>query len=139
MIFCFLVFAPMAEAFLSFWIGRRSKAARDLFVQLAVVANAALSMVLLVSGGKVGEVVSLGGVCGLGLNFTADGFRRIYVVIAAWMWLVTTLFSPRYFAHYRNRNRYYLFVLVTLGATQAIFLSADLKQLMPEQTHRRRE
>ena len=66
------------------------------------------------------------GVCGFGLNFTADGFRSIYAVIAALMWLVTGLLSPEYFAHYHNRNRYYLFLLITLGATEAIFLSADL-------------
>ena len=36
------------------------------------------------------------------------------------MWLVTSLMSPEYFAHYRNRNRYYLFLLVTLGACIAM-------------------
>ena len=34
-------------------------------------------------------------------------------------------FSREYLSHYRNRNRYYLFLLVTLGATEGVFLSAD--------------
>ena len=62
----------------------------------------------------------------MGLHFTLDGFRGIYVVIAAFMWLMTILFSVEYFAHYRNRTRYYLFQLITFIATEAIFLSADL-------------
>ena len=119
-----LSFAPIGAAFLSFAIGRRSKQARDVFVQLVLWMNFALAVALGFTGGEA--LASLGGVCGMGLNFTADGFRRIYVIIAAWMWLVSGQFSPAYFAHYRNRNRYYLFLLVTLGATQAIFLSADL-------------
>ncbi|MDE7429630.1 MAG: sodium:proton antiporter, partial [Lachnospiraceae bacterium] len=49
----------------------------------------------------------------------------IYGTIAAFMWFMTTLFSSEYFGHYRNRNRYYLFLLLTLGATEGIFYSAD--------------
>ena len=122
-----LVFMPMAAAILSFLIGRKTKKGRDLFMRLVVLMEFILSVLLLVQG-KNGEniMVSLPGVCGMGLNFTVNGFRRIYVVIASFMWLVTGQFSPEYFAHYRNRNRYYLFLLVTLGATEAIFLSADL-------------
>ena len=122
-----LVFMPMAAAVLSFLIGRKSKSGRDLFVRVAVAAEFILSLMLLISGSTAEDLmVSLPGVCGMGLHFTLDGFRRIYVVIAALMWMVSGQFSPEYFAHYRNRNRYYLFLLVTLGATEAIFLSADL-------------
>ena len=120
-----LVFLPMVAAVLSYLVGRRSKVGRDWFVRAAVVAEFVLSLLLLCSGEEE-ALVSLPGVCGMGLHFTVNGFRRIYVVIAALMWLVSGQFSPEYFAHYRNRNRYYLFLLVTLGATEAIFLSADL-------------
>ena len=120
-----LVFMPMAAAILSFLIGRKSKEGRDLFLRFTLVLEFALTLLLFFCPGEAG-IVSLEGICGMGLHFTADGFRKIYVVIAALMWLVTGQFSPEYFAHYRNRNRYYLFQLVTLGATEAIFLSADL-------------
>ena len=123
-----LVFGPMAAAVLSYLIGRKSKPARDKFVCLTVVGEFLLSLCLLLwYGNTAGEaLVKMGGICGFGLTFTAGGFRSIYAVIAALMWLVTGLFSPEYFAHYRNRNRYYLFLLITLGATEAVFLSADL-------------
>ena len=121
-----LIFLPMVGALLSYLIGRRSKPGRDLFVRIVLAAEFVLSLVLLVLGSHGGLLVSMPGVCGMGLTFTLDGFRQIYVVIVALMWLVSGQFSPEYFAHYRNRNRYYVFVLVTLGATEAIFLSADL-------------
>ena len=118
-----LIFMPMAAAILSYLLGRSSKQGRDLFLRLALAAEFILSL-LLFARGTEDILVSMPGICGMGLHFTLNGFRRIYVVIAALMWLVTGQFSPEYFSHYRNR--YYLFLLITLGATQAIFLSADL-------------
>ena len=119
-----MVFFPIAAAFLSFLLGRKTKPGRDFFLWTVLGMEFAMSLGLFVFGEP--GMVTVPGVCGFGLNFTVDGFRSIYAVIAALMWLVTGLFSPEYFAHYRNRNRYYLFLLVTLGATEAIFLSADL-------------
>ncbi len=122
-----MIFLPIVAAFLSFLVGRKTKTGRDCFVQAVVGAEFLLSLLLFFNScGAEAVLVQLPGVCGFGLNFTVDGFRCIYAVIAALMWLVTGLFSSEYFAHYRNRNRYYLFQLITLGATEAIFLSADL-------------
>ena len=120
-----LVFGPMAAALLSFLLGRKTKIGRDMFVWAVVAAEFVLSLLLFFRSTET-VLVTVPGVCGFGLNFTVDGFRSIYAVIAALMWLVTSLLSPEYFAHYRNRNRYYLFLLMTLGATEAVFLSADL-------------
>ena len=66
------------------------------------------------------------GIAGFRIYFQLDGFRFIYAFITAFMWLCTTMLSHEYFGHYRNRNRYYFFTLMTLGATMAVFLSADL-------------
>ena len=123
-----MVFGPMAAAVLSYLMGRKSKTCRDGFFRMVVAGEFLLSLCLLtLFGGGAGEtLVRLPGVCGFGLTFAAGGFRCIYAAIAAFMWLITGLLSPEYFAHYRNRNRYYLFLLVTLGATEAVFLSADL-------------
>lgn len=65
-------------------------------------------------------------VCGLGLHFRMDDFRMIYGGIAAFMWMMATLVSGEYFQGHRNVRRFYLFLLVTLGATMGVFLSADL-------------
>lgn len=122
-----MVFLPMAGAFVSYLTGRKSKSARDLVVSLIAISEFVLSILLVVTHANVqGITVGLPGVCGMGLYFTVDGFRAVYGSIAAFMWMMTAIFSKEYFAHYRNRNRYYLFQLITLGATEAIFLSADL-------------
>ena len=122
-----LIFLPMATAFLSYLIGRKNKTGRNYFVCGTAVLEFCLSLLLLwnlriLEGAKT----VLPGICGMGLSFTVDGFRAIYGIITAFMWMMTTLLSAEYFGHYRNRNRYYLFWLITLGATEGIFLSADL-------------
>lgn len=122
-----MVFMPMVGAFVSYLIGRKSKAGRDFFVKFITILEFCMSLKLLIdSDGFDGLLVFVPEICGMGLSFTVDGFRVLYATIACFMWMCTGLFSEEYFAHYRNRNRYYLFQLLTLGATTGIFLSADL-------------
>ncbi len=126
---CGLVFMPMAGALLSYGAGKKDKKARDYFVAGVTVLEFVLAVLLLfryTSGSMTENMTNLSEICGMGLKFSVDGFRAVYACIAAFMWMGTALFSVEYFGHYRNRNRYYLFQLITLGATEAIFLSADL-------------
>ena len=122
-----MVFMPMAGAFVSYLVGRKNKKVRNYVVSGIAIAEFLMSALLVgQSSSYEGLLVSVPEVCGMGLNFTVDGFRVWYAAIACFMWMVTAIFSDEYFAHYRNRNRYFLFQLLTLGATTAIFLSADL-------------
>lgn len=68
---------------------------------------------------------TIANVCGMQLTFTATGLHLVLACIASFIWMMTTIFSDEYFAHYRNRNRYYFFMLASLGATLGVFLSAD--------------
>lgn len=122
------VFLPMAAGLIGYGIGRFHKKARNLFADIITGVTFLLCGILLlqvVTGTAVGRTGTIPYVCGMGLHFTLDGFRAIYGTIAAFMWFMTTLFSGEYFSHYRNRNRYYLFLLLTLGATEGVFFSAD--------------
>lgn len=65
-------------------------------------------------------------ICGYGLLFEVDGFRGIYATIAAFMWAMVCIFEKEYFLHHENTNRFYMFLLWTLGATLGVFLSGDL-------------
>lgn len=124
-----LIFVPIAGAVVSYMTGRRSKKCRDYFACGITVLEFSLAVCLLcryTAKGMPEAAAFLPGVCGMGLSFTVDGFRAVYACIAAFMWMGTSFFSMEYFGYYRNRNRYYLFQLITLGATEAIFLSADL-------------
>ncbi len=118
-----LVLLPMAAAPASYLTGRRSKPARDWLVLAVCAAEFALSLALLTAG--EGTLV-LTQWCGLGLAFQSGGLRTALAVLAAAGWLVGTLMLREYFAHEKRRNRYYVFWLLTLGATQGVFLSADL-------------
>ena len=123
-----IVFLPMIAAFLSYGIGRKHKDGRNYFADIITGVTFVLCVILTIqvmTGTAAEADVAIPYVCGMGINFTLDGFRALYGTIAAFMWFMTTLFSREYFGHYRNRNRYYLFLLLTLGATEGVFFSAD--------------
>ena len=125
---CSVVFVPMAAAILSYIMGRFDKSARSYFADIMTGIIFGLSLYLFIrmlTTDTAEIMVEIPHVCGMGLHFTLDGFRAMYGMIASFMWFMSTLFSKEYFEHYRNRNRYYLFLLLTLGATEGVFLSAD--------------
>ena len=109
---------PILCAAASYAIGRRSASARDRFAVCAGLAELALCIWLLFLPAQEGRL--------LGLTLELDGFRKVYCLVIAFLWAMTLLFSPWYFAHHHRRNRYYFFNLMTLGATLGVFLAADL-------------
>lgn len=124
-ILLFLVLFPMIGAIVSYLIGRKNKTYRDYFAVFVTITEFLVFAYLFVTFQEEKEFL-WEGFCYIGLSLKLDGFRVLYGLIAVLMWMMTTLFSKEYFAHYRNRNRYYLFTLLTLGATVGVFLSADL-------------
>lgn len=117
----FLVFFPMIGGLIGYIIGRRNKKARD-FWAMAVTLAVCVGAFLLI--GKE-EGYTAVGICGLGLQMENGGFQLILAILTGVIWFLTTVFSREYFEGDRNRNRYYLFMLLTEGATMGIFLSAD--------------
>ncbi|MBO4782156.1 MAG: sodium:proton antiporter [Lachnospiraceae bacterium] len=105
---------------------RLRKTFRDFLVVCAVILECLLYALCIYSSGKNGNTLHINKICGLGINLRFGGFRTIYVGVALLMWTATALFSREYFAHYHNRNRYYFFYLITLGATLGVFMSDDL-------------
>lgn len=126
-----LLCIPFFGAALSWIIGRVSKEKRNLFACIVTAGECLVFFVLFLlffvgqKGGFRQMYLETGGF-GMGLHLCLDGFRSLYCFVAAFMWMMVTLFSGEYFGHYRNRNRYYCFLLLTLGATVGVFLSADL-------------
>ncbi len=118
-----LIVLPMLASVVSWLLGRASKPWRDRFAVFAGLAELALAVLFWFC--RDAER-TLPWIMGLGLRFQIDGFRRVYVLIIAFMWAMTLLLSPEYFAHHHNRNRYYFFNLLTLGATMGVFLAGDL-------------
>ena len=92
------VFAPIIGALLSYLIGRFHKTARDYFADLLVVAEF-VGVVILFAAYDVSVPLSfeIPGFAGFGLHFIWDGFRSVYALVAAIMWMMTTIFSKEYF------------------------------------------
>lgn len=138
-----LVFFPFVAGLLSFGVGRmcagRGNAEkkggqenlRDGIAILSAVAEFAVMLAFAISvygSGSMESKVSLviPGVCGWTVSFSLDGFRMIYGLVASFMWMMAAILSREYLTHHKNRNRYYLFLLWTLGAAMGVFLSANL-------------
>lgn len=121
------VFLPMLGGAVSYLIGRKSKTVRDYAVWAFAAAEFAIA-VFLTAAAYEGSIASasIAEICGMGLSFKLDGFRALYVLISSFMWLAASIFSKEYLHEERNRNRYYFFWMVTLGATAGVLLSADL-------------
>lgn len=100
---------------------------RDVLTLFTVIGTFCC-VVALPSHGSIG--FALPGVCGLGLSFATDGLRLTLCLLAAFLWLMTTLFSREYMAHSAHKTRYALFLLLTEGATLGVFFSADLYTLL---------
>ncbi len=116
-----LVFWPMLAAVVTYFAGKGRPALRSGLVVFTALSELTLTVLC--------AVKCMGSVCDITtcrIGFEMDGFRAIYACIVAFMWAMTALFSPEYFAHYHRRSRYYFFFLMTLGATMGVFLSSDL-------------
>ncbi len=123
MLIACMVFGPFLCGLVSFLIGKKNENARDLFVIAVTAAELLLSFLLW----REMPSLTIGGILPSGLTFTTDGFRSVYAVVTALMWAFTTTFAKEYFKEEReNLNRYWFFVIVTLGATEGVMLSADL-------------
>ena len=126
-ILLFLVVFPLVGAFVSYLIGKKNKSLRDYFAAFVCIVDLVIMFLLfarVASGEEFNYYVP--NICGWTLHFQLDGFRAIYGTICALMWTMTSLFSHEYFHHYRNRNRYYFFLLLTFAGTMGVFLSGNL-------------
>jgi hydrogenase-4 component B len=134
MILAFLVFYPFVGGLLAYLAGRKSESLRNTIASFVAVSELAVMIYLLMTFGVHAHGHHEGAMLecfvpyfgGFGLNFTLDGFRLIYATIVAFMWAGATLLSGEYFKHHHFTDRFYLFLLWTMGATMAVFLSADL-------------
>ncbi len=126
-----LVFYPFLGGLYGWFAGLKNEKIRDYIADFVTVSEFLFMAALFVlyGGSDPAETIAgchIAGICGFGLSFTLDGFRLIYGTVASLMWMMTTILSREYFTHHANRNRFYLFLLLTFGATMGVFLSADL-------------
>lgn len=136
MILAVLVFYPFFGVLLCAIACRKGESVRNIAADFIVISEFVITLLLFARGASVSGVGINGAeafytcylpeICGMGLTFTMDGFRLVYSTAAAFMWMMTMLLSGEYCKHHENTNRFYYFMLATLGAVMGVFLSADL-------------
>lgn len=119
----FLILFPMAASVAVFPLRKRSREYRNRFVQAVPMVELAAAALLLF---LPDAALELPGICGLGLQLAAGNLGRLLILTAAFLWAMTGLNCPSYFASAEGCNRFYLFWLLTLGALMGVFLAADL-------------
>jgi formate hydrogenlyase subunit 3/multisubunit Na+/H+ antiporter MnhD subunit len=125
----FILLFPFVCSFIGYAIGRKSEKYRDIFNTIMT------AIVLLVTTMLYKYVViqpielSVPYIMGTGLHFKLDMFRYVFVWLTVMIWFLTTLYSTHYLMSHRNRNRYYLFFMLTLASTIGIFISENFLNL----------
>lgn len=126
------VLIPIAGAFAAWFAGPRSEKLRDaLAVGTAAVAFACvLAMFPSVMVRHVPVAFELSKVFfAVGLRFAVDPMSWLFAFFTSFVWLAATVYSTAYMDHEQKRDRYYLFLLISLGANLGVVLAADLFSL----------
>ena len=118
---------PMAAAPAACWLasGDKRRGYAVMAGSILIVLVCAACLLLAAFQGREASL-SLPLWMGFGFTMRADAFRALYALVISFMWLLTALLSPEYFAHGHGHGSYLLFTLVTLGASVGVFLSDDL-------------
>lgn len=120
---------PMFGAIISYLIGRKHRKNGERVTLVFAVLHAAITLLTVFAYRKgvwPAAGLTAAGFGGLGVHFVLDGFRVILLCLTSFMWLVSMLVSPGYFGESAKKNRYYCFLMLTLGAVSGVFLSGDL-------------
>ena len=121
-----MVFLPVFAAFEAYWLCRRSERAAGLFSVAVTALIFAMSVSLFF---LPAQRVEAPGFFALGLSLRTGSLRTVMTALASFLWLMTALASPEYFAGAQRNARYYCFYLWTLGPLLGVFLASDLMTL----------
>lgn len=124
-----ILILPFLASMIGFYLGRRSEKLRDAFNILFTAIEFLLVIILFpqLTNGPV--EVSVPHIMGTGIHLKVDLLRYALLFITALIWLLTTMYSTQYLIKYKNRNRYYLFFMLTYATTVGMFMSANMLNL----------
>ncbi len=124
-----LVLIPAFGAVVGSIIGKDNEKDRDVFnIAITGLELVAITMMYPIVSEQTMHL-AFEEVLGTGLYLKLDMLRFIFIWFTAAVWFLTTLYSTQYLIRYENRNRYYMFYMLTLSATIGLFLSENLLNL----------
>jgi formate hydrogenlyase subunit 3/multisubunit Na+/H+ antiporter MnhD subunit len=123
------VLIPLIGSLLVFLAGQYSVKLRNVCAVLTalVTFGAVLSMYPLVQHGPI--QYQFAKVLQLGIHFRVDFFGFVFAALMSMIWFMATLYSTAYMSHEHAQNRYYIFLLSTLGHCLGVVLAGDLFSL----------
>lgn len=62
----------------------------------------------------------------LSITFRVDSLGFFLALLASFLWLLATVYSPRYLTHSHAHTRYYTFMLLAQGGCIGVFVTGDL-------------
>lgn len=125
----FITIFPLISSFIGFALGKKDESYRDTFnIIMTGITFAAVTYLYKYVAVETIEI-SVPYIMGTGLHLKLDVFRYIFVWITSFVWFLVTIYSTQYLISYKNRNRYYLFFMLTLWSTVGIFISENFLNL----------
>lgn len=123
------VAAPWAAAVIIFALGERRHRARTV-VGLTAALTASVAAVGVAVAAASGDLATIGvPLLGTGFALAVDRLGALFAVVAAVLWLVTTVYATGYMSHGANKARFFGFFAVCVGSAIGIALSANLLTL----------
>jgi multicomponent Na+:H+ antiporter subunit D len=123
------VVAPWVAAIAIFALGETRERTRTAvgLAAAAIASGAAIGVGVAVASGTKSVV----GVPLLGVRFAlaADGLGVLFAVVAAMLWLVTTVYATGYMSHAQDRARFFGFFAICVGSAIGIAFAANLLTL----------
>ncbi len=93
----------------------------------AITFLAVMAMIPTLMGGKIIEYVLISQeVTPVEIAFRVDHLGLIVAIASSFVWMLAMIYSRRYMAHEHAKDRYYAFMVLTLGAMMGIVLTKNL-------------
>ncbi|MBQ5813514.1 MAG: NADH dehydrogenase [Clostridia bacterium] len=117
------VIVPMIAAPVVYSMRRRSQKLGDGLTSL--VCLAVLAFAVMLAGAGECEA-AFPDIFMLGVSFAGSGLRSVFGLLCAFMFFMSSLSNPAYFAGEHKNERYDAFMLLTLGGIMGVFYAGDL-------------
>jgi len=125
----YIIIIPLIGSSISYFAGKKNEKLRDILNIIMTGANLLLITSLYTSVMYEKAEVFIPNIMGMGLYLKLDMFRFIFVWLTALIWFLITIYSTQYLLSYKNKNRYYLFFMITYWSTLGIFISNNIINL----------
>ncbi|MEW9093836.1 MAG: proton-conducting transporter membrane subunit [Clostridiaceae bacterium] len=125
----FIILFPLISTFIAYLLGRTRESYRDVFNIFSTFIMFIFVSSLYPKVLNEDMHLLVPNIMGTGLYLKLNAFRYIFVWLTTLIWFLVTVYSISYMKSYKDKNRYYVFFMLTYWSTLGIFISEDLLNL----------